>query len=179
MSKPSGSKKARRQKRLARRTEWDTIVKLAQELDDDASFDLAPRNVTDVMLGVGEALEDDDPPDVVERVSQAQRFEVEILRRGWTFDHEFSRPAFASWFFAPSVTEFDDETLEPVTRIWMTVNWEDVTDPNNFPYCVNVLFVGSGERDISRRPTLDNFFELIDEIESYRLGDATPLFDGA
>ena len=57
------------------------------------------------------------------------------------------------------------------------MNWDDVTDPNDFPYCVNVLLVGSGERDISRRPTLDDFFEQIDAIESYRVGDAAPIFD--
>ena len=177
MSKPSDRKKARRQKRQAKRVEWDTIVKLAEELADDGSFDLAPRDVTDVLLGVGNTPDDDYPDDVVEVVSQAQQLERRILQRGWTFDSEFSRMAFACWFFAPSATEFDDETLEQVTRSWITVNWDDVSDPNDFPFCVNVLLVGSGERDISRRPTLDNFFEQIDAIEGYRVGQPVPPLD--
>lgn len=177
MSKPTDRKKSRRQKRLARRAEWDTIVKLAEELADDAALNVAPRNVTDVLLGVCNTPDDDYPADVVEVVSQAQQLERRILQRGWTFDSEFSSTAFASWFFEPSAREFEDEALEQVTRVWITVNWDDVTDPNDFPYCVNVLFVGSGERDISRRPTLDDFFEQIDAIESYRVGDAAPIFD--
>jgi hypothetical protein len=173
MSKPSARKKARRQKRHARRAEWASLSALMN--DPEQGVRLAPRNVTDALLGVDNSLEDSDyPAEVVELVRQAQRFEHRIMHRGWTFDAEHSKESFVSWYFTPSGTEFEDDTLEPVTRVWLTVFWDDLTDPNDFPDCVNVLFVGSSERDISQRPTPDRFFDQIDAIEAYRPGDPVP-----
>src|SRR5690242_20058730 len=158
MSKPSTRKKARRQKRLAQKVVWERITSMYDELDESEPATLPPRNVTDAFLGVGNSLEDDDyPAEVVEVVQQAQRFEHRILQRGWTFDAEHSKESFVTWYFAPSVAEFDDEIREPVTRVWLTVFWDDLSDPNDFPDCVNVLLVGAGDRDISRRPTPDHF----------------------
>lgn len=174
MSKQSERKKARRRKRLA--------VREAKALpdwafgDEQEELELAPRNVTDVLLGVGNLLDDGYPDEVAEVVDMAVLFERRITQRGWTFDCEFSHNGFANWFFAPSGTELEDETLEPVTRVWLTVFWDALHDPNDFPDVVNVLLVGSGEKDLSRRPTTERFFELIDAIEAYRIGDPRPVF---
>jgi hypothetical protein len=174
MSKPSVRKKARRQRRQARRVEWATLSAMVDEWEEGA-IRLAPRNVTDALLGVDNSLEDSDySAEVVELVQQAQQFERRIMQRGWAFDAEHSKESFVSWFFAASGTEFADDALEQVTRVWLTVSWDDTTDPDYFPACVNVLLVGAGESEVSQRPTPVRFFDQIDAIEAYRPGDLTP-----
>ena len=173
MSKASERKKARRRKRLAARDDGWIPADLYEELTPESQ--LPPRNVTDAWLGVGSSLEDGFPDEVVEVIRQAQHFERRITQRGWTFDSANSNDRFASWFFEPSGTEPEDEALEPVTRVWLTVSWDDLADPDVFPSAVNVLLVGSGEKEHSFRLPPEDFFERIDAVESYRIGDPRPL----
>jgi hypothetical protein len=175
VSKASERKKARRRKRQVSRDARWIPADIYDELAIAPDAQLAPRNVTDALMGVRSSLDDGYPDDVVELVREAQGFERRLTQRGWTFDSEFSRDGFASWFFEPSGSEPDDEALEPVTRVWLTVSWDDQADPDAFPSVVNVLLVGSGEKELSYRLPPEDFLERIDVIESYRIGDPHPL----
>jgi|EndMetStandDraft_6_1072998.scaffolds.fasta_scaffold268798_2 hypothetical protein len=84
----------------------------------------------------------------------------EINARGWEFDREFSTENFITWFYPPSGVEVDDESVEPVTRIWL-----------NEPDEPHVILVGSGENDGDYQFTVEQLFALLDEIEAYRIGD--------
>jgi hypothetical protein len=97
----------------------------------------------------------------VELVEGLESFDVRIVERGWVFDDDQSDEEFVIWFFPPSGTDVG-EGLEPVTTIWMHV-------AENAEF-VHVIPVGTAE---DQRMTPDEFFERVDEIESYRSGDST------
>jgi hypothetical protein len=60
--------------------------------------------------------------------------------------------------------EVDDESTEPVTRIWLS----DPEEPH-------VILVGSGEADgVDYQFTVEELFDRLDEIEAYRIGDPMP-----
>lgn len=84
----------------------------------------------------------------------------EIIARGWEFDREFSTENFITWFYPLSGVEVDDESVEPVTRIWL-----------NEPDEPHVILVGSGENDGDYLFTVEQLFARLDEIEAYRIGD--------
>jgi hypothetical protein len=88
----------------------------------------------------------------------------EIIARGWEFDREFSTENFITWFYPPSGVEVDDESTEPVTRIWLS----DPEEPH-------VILVGSGEADgVDYQFTVEELLARLDEIEAYRIGDPMP-----
>jgi hypothetical protein len=87
----------------------------------------------------------------------------QIIARGWEFDREFSTENFITWFYPPSGVEVDDESVEPVTRIWL-----------NEPDQPHVILVGSGEADGDYQFTVEQLFARLDEIEAYRIGDPLP-----
>jgi hypothetical protein len=178
MSKASERKKTRRKKRRAAQNVRWIPADIYDELAGGSDAQLAPRHVADALLGAGNSLGDGYPDEVVELVREAQRFEYRLTQRGWTFDSDFSDDGFASWYFEPSGTEFVDESLEPVTRVWLTVFWDDLASPDDFPSVVNVLLVGSGEKELSYRLPPEDFFERIDAVESYRIGDPRSLARG-
>ncbi len=92
------------------------------------------------------------------------RIATEIIGRGWEFDSEFSTENFITWFYSPSAAEVDDESTEPVTRIWLS----DPEEPH-------VILVGSTEDDgVDYQFSVEDLFAHLDEIEAYRLGDPLP-----
>jgi hypothetical protein len=104
------------------------------------------------------------PAEVHADVEGVARIADEIVPRGWEFDHEFSSENFITWFYPPSGVEVDDESVEPVTRIWLS----DPSEPH-------VILVGSGEDGgVDYRFGVEELFAGLDEIEAYRLGDPLP-----
>jgi hypothetical protein len=104
------------------------------------------------------------PAEVHADVEGVARIANEIIGRGWEFDREFSAENFITWFYPPSGVELDDESVESVTRIWLS----DPEEPH-------VILVGSGEDDgVDYQFTVEELFARLDEIETYRLGDPPP-----
>jgi hypothetical protein len=104
------------------------------------------------------------PAEVHADVEGVARIANEIIGRGWEFDREFSTENFITWFYPPSGVELDDESVESVTRIWLS----DPEEPH-------VILVGSGEDDgVDYQFTVEELFARLDELETYRLGDPLP-----
>jgi hypothetical protein len=104
------------------------------------------------------------PPEVQADVEGVALIANEIIARGWEFDREFSTENFITWFYPPSGVEVDDESTEPVTRIWLS----DPEEPH-------VILVGSGEADgVDYQFTVEELLARLDEIEAYRIGDPMP-----
>ena len=96
-----------------------------------------------------------------------EAFDARLTERGWTFDEDESDEDFAFWFYEPSGAQVvDEDELAPVTTIWMSAD-EDAT-------IVLVMFVGTGD-DSEFDP--EEFFEHVDAIEAYRLGEPLPEFE--
>ena len=91
------------------------------------------------------------------------RIADEIVPRGWEFDDEYSADDFITWLYPPSGVRLDDESLEPVTRIWVAE-----------PTVVHVILVGSGEGEALRGCTVEELFERLDAIERHRASDPRP-----
>jgi hypothetical protein len=107
------------------------------------------------------------PADVQADVAAVGLIANQIVGRGWEFDREYSTENFITWYYPPSGAEFDDESVEPVTRIW-------VTDPAQ----PHVILVGSN--DVTHGDyvfTVDELVARLDAIEAYRAGDPRPTFD--
>lgn len=104
------------------------------------------------------------PADVHADVETVAEISSEIVPRGWEFDREYSTGEFLTWFYPPSGAEVADESIEPVTRIWLS----DPTQPH-------VILVGSGETDgVDYQFTIEELFARLDEIEAFRIGDPLP-----
>ncbi|MEU0496793.1 hypothetical protein [Mycobacterium sp. NPDC006124] len=101
------------------------------------------------------------PADVHADIKGVGRIADEIIPRGWEFDTDFSTDEFVTWYYPPSaVDESDDvdESVEPVTRIWLT----DPDEPH-------VILVGSGEDgggDVAL--SVEELFARLDEFEAHR-----------
>lgn len=104
------------------------------------------------------------PADVHADVEGVTRIAGEIIGRGWEFDSEFSTEDFITWYYPPSAVEVDDESVEPITRIWLS----DPEEPH-------VILVGSAEDGVDYQFAVDELFARLDEIEAYRLGDPLPV----
>jgi hypothetical protein len=100
------------------------------------------------------------PDEMHAEIKGVARIANEIVPRGWEFDHDFSTDDFVTWYYPPSAVEDDtDESVEPVTRIWLT----DPDEPH-------VILVGSGEDDGDVVLTVDELFARLDEFEAHRAG---------
>ena len=95
-----------------------------------------------------------------------EAFDQRITEHGWTFDEDESDEDFVFWLYEPSGADVDGDELAPVTTIWMSAD-EDAQ-------VVHLLFVGSAD-DYEFGP--ETFFDHLDVIEAYRLGDPLPSFD--
>ena len=170
MSRKSDAKKARRKKRqVARDSRWipDAVLDALVEQSD---AELPPSNVAETILGVGNSDVDLDG-DLAELVEAARKFDEWVTSRGWVFDSEFSAEGLASWFYEPSLTEFEDDSVEPVTRIWFGTGGDD----DDFPESVSVALVGTGgEAGAVYTIGPDRLLERIEAVEAYRPGDHLP-----
>jgi len=105
------------------------------------------------------------PDDVQADVEGVARIANQIVGRGWEFDREFSTESFITWYYPPSGAELEDESVEPVTRIWIT----DPAEPH-------VILVGSSEAGRDYTFGVDDLVARLDVIEAYRFGDPQPTF---
>jgi hypothetical protein len=108
------------------------------------------------------------PAEVHADLEAVTELDALLIERGWEFDEEFSNAEIVSWFYPPSAAESDaagsdDETREPVTRMWLTNSEEQ-----------HVLLVGTGPDDHDYVFTRDELVESLDELEAYRAGDPLP-----
>ena len=94
-----------------------------------------------------------------------EAFDARIMERGWMFDEDESDEEFVFWSYQPSATEVDGDDIAPVTTIWMSAA-EDAQ-------IVHLMLVGTSQ---SPEFTPDEFFEHIETIEGYRVGEARPDF---
>jgi hypothetical protein len=141
MSRQSDRKKARRQKRLAQRVVWSSMM--------DERADEPP--------------EAEDPEDIADLMAEAEEFDRRIIQRGWTFDTDNSTAGLASWYYSSSGYEPDDDDVEAVTRVWFMSAEDD--DAENFPNAVHVILAGSAQ---ARRLSVDQLFDELDAIEAHR-----------
>lgn len=108
------------------------------------------------------------PEDVRADIDAVVRIAEAIIPRGWEFDREYSTDEFVTWYYPPSGTDFDDDSTESVTRIWLT-------DPEQ----LHVILVGSAETDgADEWLTAEELFGWLDAVEAYRVGDLRPAFGG-
>lgn len=104
------------------------------------------------------------PPEVHAELVGVTGLDEILTRRGWEYDEEFSSAEFLSWYYPPSGIEVDDESVEPVTRVWLT-------DPES----PHVILVGSSEATgVDYEFALEDLEGSLDEIEAHRAGDPLP-----
>ncbi|MCW1957632.1 MAG: hypothetical protein KIH64_003620 [Mycobacterium sp.] len=146
MSRNSQAKQARRKKRqAARAASW-----IPQPLLDEASAAAESDPVAEALADIDEWLSD----------------------RGWVFDDENSK-LLVSWVYPPSAAESDDGELEPVTRIWLTLEEDDEAVVLEF----GATLVGDGGDEESYVLNPDSLEECVAALESYRPGMARPELD--
>jgi hypothetical protein len=108
------------------------------------------------------------PPDVHADLTGVAELDEMLVGRGWEFDEEFSSDEFLSWFYPPSGIDVpsgtDDESIEPVTRVWLT----DPAQPH-------VILVGTSEADgVDYQFAVGDLEDSLDEVEAFRAGDPLP-----
>jgi hypothetical protein len=108
------------------------------------------------------------PPDVHADLAGVADLDELLTLRGWEFDEEFSSDEFLSWFYPPSGIDVDSgidaESIEAVTRVWLT----DPAEPH-------VILVGTSEADgVNYQFAADDLEGSLDEVEAYRAGDPLP-----
>lgn len=143
MSRQSDAKRARRRKRQAARE----AARIPEEVYNGLVDDGGDEAIAEALAGIDEW----------------------ISGRGWVFDTE-NAANLVSWVYPPSASQFDDENLEPVTRIWITVAEDDEEIVLEF----GSALVGFGEHD---DPYLLDPGTLADDIaalEAYRPGLPRP-----
>jgi hypothetical protein len=96
-----------------------------------------------------------------------------LTERGWEFDVDNSTDELATWFWAESALDTDDEDLEPVTRIWLTIGEDEEIDDADLEW--HVLFVGGDAEATDYVFSGESLLEHLAAIEEYRHGD--PAFE--
>jgi hypothetical protein len=94
-----------------------------------------------------------------------EAFDARITERGWIFDEDESDEDFVFWLYEPSGTEVDSDELAPVTTIWMSAA-EDAE-------IVHLMLAGASQ---SNEFMPEAFFEHVEAIEAYRVGEPAPEF---
>lgn len=90
-----------------------------------------------------------------------------LTARGWLLD-EHESTSVVSWAYPPSAAAFDDESREPVTRIWVTVTEDDAEVLVEFGAAV----VGADDGVYVLDP--DRLADHVAELEAYRPGSPRP-----
>lgn len=103
------------------------------------------------------------PPEVHADLAAVTELDELLTRRGWEYDEEFSGDEFLTWVYPLSAAEFDDEAIEPVTRVV-------VTDPA----APQVILVGSTPEGEIYQFTVDELTEGLADLEAFRAGDPLP-----
>ena len=90
-------------------------------------------------------------------VKGVARIANEIIPRGWEFDRDHSSEDLLTWYYPASGADLADESVESVTRIWLS----DPEEPH-------VILVGSDEDADDVVLTVDELFARLAEFESHR-----------
>ena len=146
MSRTSDAKKARRRKRQAAR---------------DASW--LPEPAFDQILA------DEDRLDAVD--AAVAEIDDWLTPRGWVLDADNTE--LVSWFFPASAAEFDDDDIEPVTRIWITLDEDDDEVVLEF----GSVLVGFRAGDEPYLLDPDTLADDIGLLEAYRPGLPRPVLN--
>lgn len=83
----------------------------------------------------------------------------ELTERGWEFDVDHSTDEMVTWYYPPSGIDTDDESVETVTRLWLTEDEE-----------WHLILAGSGEESLDYVFDAEALLEHLDAIEAYRAG---------
>lgn len=83
----------------------------------------------------------------------------ELTERGWEFDVDHSTDEMVTWYYPPSGIDTDDESVETVTRLWLTEDEE-----------WHLILAGSGEEGLDYVFDAEALLEHLDAIEAYRAG---------
>jgi hypothetical protein len=135
---------------MSRRTEAKTARRNKRRAGQGATW--LPDHVLDDIVATQAAIATD-----------LETFDARITERGWTFDEDSSDEDFVFWLYEPSDADVDDDELAAVTTIWMAAD-EDAE-------IVHLMLAGAAE---DNEFTPDEFFEHVDAIEAYRVGDPPP-----
>jgi hypothetical protein len=101
----------------------------------------------------------------IELAAVLEQLDKRITERGWVFDEELSDEESALWYFIPSTAEVpDDGEVVPVTTVVMAPDDAEI---------VHVVFVGTAD---DYQFGIDEFFDNVETIEAYRLGQPIPAF---
>lgn len=90
-----------------------------------------------------------------------------LTARGWVLDQHDSAGV-VSWAYPPSAAAPDDESREPVTRMWVTVTEDDAEVLVEFGAAV----VGADDGVYVLDP--DRLGDHVAELEAYRPGSPPP-----
>lgn len=144
MSRKSDAKKARRRKRQATRdASWLPVPVVERILADEDRLDAIDAAVAEI----------DDW----------------LSPRGWVLDTD--NTDVVSWYFPASVAEFDDDDIEPVTRIWIALEEDDDEVVLEF----GSVLVGFRPDDEPYVLDPDTLAVDIDALEAYRSGLPRPV----
>ncbi len=143
MSRQSDAKKARRRKRRAARDATWIEAPVYDELLDDVGAD----EISDAVARIDEWMTD----------------------RGWVLDTD-NLADVVSWVYPASAREFENPDLEPVTRVWITVEEDDEQVVLEF----GAALVGFGGDDEAYILSPDNLADDVVGLEDYRAGMARP-----
>ena len=117
-------------------------------------------------------LTDDVQERIAEVVADLEDFDARLTERGWQFSDDVEDAddpdddVGAVWFWPPSFAEGDDSDLVSATVVAL-VEAEGGG-------IAHVVFVGTSD---DYQFGLDELFDHIDAIESYRIGEPPPRFD--
>lgn len=109
------------------------------------------------------------PADVQERVAEIvadlEDFDAQLTQRGWVFNEDTDDETGVIWFWPPSYAEVDDSDMATATVVALIeAEGGDIA---------HVVFVGADE---DYQFGLEELFEHIEVIESYRIGEPLPVF---
>lgn len=146
MSRTSDAKKARRRKRqAASQSSWIPAPVFEQILADEDPLDSIDEAVADI----------DDW----------------LAPRGWVLDTD--NTDVVSWFYPPSAAQFDDQDVERVTRVWITLDEDDDEVVLEF----GALLVGFGPDDDPYVLNPDSLDDDVTALEAYRPGLPRPVLN--
>lgn len=105
------------------------------------------------------------PEEFAEIAEAAGEVNAWLVGRGWVLDEENATDDLVSWAYPPSAAEVSGE-CEPVTRIWMRLGEDDDAVTLEF----GAVLVGADGEDGMSVLDPDRLAELVEELESYRVG---------
>jgi hypothetical protein len=94
-----------------------------------------------------------------------------LTLRGWVLDAD--NTDVVSWFYPPSAAEFDDDDLESVTRIWITL--EESDDAVVLEFGSVLVGFGAGDEPYVLDPQA--LADAVEALEPFRPGMPRPVLN--